>query len=145
VKQKNGPSIEITSTSRFHPVRLVVSAEVRYWEDAQINGVYDTEEGMHIPLKIGNLWKPVIELETGRVLDWPIGTTADIHYKVCDAGEYWLEDAEGARVKWTGDYVPDDILAGGDGFGDYIILEIGAGGLIAGWRMPVLIPGDWAA
>jgi transcriptional regulator with PAS, ATPase and Fis domain len=38
-------------------------------------------------------------LATGRVLDWPKGTTAEVHYKVCDAGCYWLEDANGKRLK----------------------------------------------
>lgn len=128
----------------FSPLRLLVSAEVRYWEDAEINGSGDTEEGALIPLKVGNLWKPSIELETGRVLEWPNGTTADIHYKVCDQGEYWLEDSDGKRVKWKGDYVPNDLLAVGDnGFGDYIILKISAAGIIEGWNVPTIDGANW--
>jgi hypothetical protein len=128
----------------FSPSRLIVSAEVRYWEDAEINGEQDTVEGTRIPLKVGSLWKPIIELETGRVVDWPKGTTADIHYKVCDQGEYWLEDANGERLKWKGDYVPNALLCVGDnGFGDYIILKISAEGIIEGWQIPKLRMEDW--
>jgi hypothetical protein len=128
----------------FSQLRLLVSAKVRYWEDAEINGVGDTEEGTLIPLKVGDLWKPSIELETGRVLEWPQGTTADIHYKVCDQGEYWLGDAEGNRLKWKGAYVPNDLLAIGDnGYGDYIILKISAEGIIEGWQLPELRAEDW--
>ena len=93
---------------------------------------------------MGILWEPRIELETGRVIDWPQGTTADIHYNVCDQGEYWLEDAEGKRLKWKGSYVPNDLLAIGDnGYGDYIILKISADGIIEGWNAPTLDAGDW--
>jgi hypothetical protein len=138
------PALEVGTSAVFSPVRLLVSAEVRYWEDAEINGVQDTEEGDNIPLKVGILWEPRIELETGRVIDWPQGTTADIHYKVCDQGEYWLEDAEGKRLKWKGYYVPNDLLAIGDnGYGDYIILKISAEGIIEGWSVPTLDADDW--
>ena len=138
------PALEVGTSAVFSPVRLLVSAEVRYWEDAEINGVQDTEEGENIPLKVGILWEPRIELETGRVIDWPQGTTADIHYKVCDQGEYWLEDAEGMRLKWKGSYVPNALLAIGDnGYGDYIILKISADGIIEGWNVPTLDAADW--
>jgi len=139
-KRHTAPDITLDGFSK-----LVVSAEVRYWEDAEVNGVQDSEEGTLIPLKVGNLWKPTIELATGRVVGWPQGTTADIHYKVCDAGEYWLEDANGKRVKWTGDYVPNNLLAiGGEGYGDYIILKISAEGIIEGWKTPQIIRlEDW--
>jgi hypothetical protein len=128
----------------FRPVRLIVSACVRYWEDAEVNGVSD-DDGSLIPLKEGGMWKPVIELDTGRVIDWPHGTTADIHYKVCDAGEYWLEDAEGGRLKYQDSYVPRLLSVGDDGFGDYIILKITEGGIIEGWGVENLRQEDWGS
>lgn len=120
-----------------------VSAEVRYWEDADLNGTTDVEG--KIPLRRGDLWEPVIELATGRVLNWPDGTAADIHYKVCDAGEYWLLDESKSRIaKWRGYYVPNDFLCVGDnGYGDYIIFKIGEDGLIAGWRPPYVDEDEW--
>ena len=116
---------------------IEVSAEVRYWEDASVNGAEDTN-GTLIPMRTNEHWRPVIRLSDGMVMDWPQGTTADIHYKVCDAGEYWLQDADRKRVaKWEGFYVPDDFLCPGDnGYGDYIILKVGADGLREKWRTP---------
>lgn len=116
---------------------IEVSAEVRYWEDASVNGV-DDDSGSLIPFRNGDLWCPVIRLSDGAVVDWPAGMTASIHYKVCDQGEYWLLDSERKRVaKWGGDYVPDDFLCHGDrGYGDYIIFKVGADGVIAKWRAP---------
>jgi hypothetical protein len=126
------------------PALLIVSAEVRYWEDAEVNGVEDTD-GMLIPHRVGELWKPVIDLETGKVIDWPADTVARIHYKVCDAGEYWLADSSANLLrKYGGNYVPDRLLCVGDrGYGDYIILNIGADGLIIGWRKPEIDLNDW--
>lgn len=137
--------IEITvkTTRRFYPLFLRVAAEVRYWEDGTINGVED-EEGTLVPLRVADAWMPCIELATGRVLQWPEGTTAAVHYKVCDAGEYWLVDSDGSRLKWKGDYVPTNLLCVGEnGHGDYIILTIGADGMIAGWKAPTLDGEEW--
>lgn len=116
---------------------IEVAAEVRYWEDASINGVEDTD-GSLTPHRRGDLWAPVIRLADGQVMDWPQGTEADIHFKVCDAGQYWLLDEDRNRTaKWAGFYVPDDFLCPGEnGYGDYIIMKIGADGVIAGWKQP---------
>ena len=116
---------------------IEVSAKVRYWEDAVVNGATDTD-GTLIPLRKGDCWSPVIRMADGMVMDWPHGTTADVHFKVCDDGEYWLLDDYRKRVaKWAGFYVPDDFLCPGEnGYGDYIILKIGADGLIDKWSMP---------
>lgn len=129
--------------------RLIVSAGVRYWEDARINGTED-EQGTLVPMRKGDRWCPIIELASGRVLDWPLGVTADLHYKVCDDGEYWLADDNNAKLAKYGtdptdtSYVPNDILCIGDnGYGDYIILTVGADGLIVGWKPPVIDPREW--
>lgn len=121
---------------------IEVRAGVRYWEDATINGS-DDEAGNLTPLRSGEHWCPVIRLNDGVVMDWPTGTVADIHFKVCDDGEYWLLDAERNRIaKWSGFYVPNDFLCPGDnGYGDYIILTVGPDGQIAKWKPPVIV---WA-
>lgn len=125
---------------------LHVEADVRYWEDATVNGTEDTD-GTLIPRRQSDTWKPVIRLADGQILDWPEGTTADIHYKVCDAGEYFLADENHTRIaKRQGYYVPDDLLCVGDsGHGDYIILKVGADGKIVGWQQPAIDAEDWTA
>lgn len=122
---------------------IEVSAEVRYWEDTLVNGQEDTD-GTLIPYRRGDLWCPVIRLEDGMVMNWPEGMTADIHYKVCDAGQYWLLNDNFMRTaQWAGYYVPDDFLCPTEnGDGDYIIFKVGADGLIKGWRKPGIDGGD---
>lgn len=124
---------------------IEVEAEVRYWEDATINGQEDTD-GTLTPFRFGDKWCPWIRLADGWVVNWPEGTTADIHYKVCDQGEYWLSTDECRVAKWKGDYVPDAFLCHGDtGYGDYIIFKVGADGKIEGWRHPAIDPEQWQA
>ncbi|HDV6155981.1 TPA: hypothetical protein RJN95_006545, partial [Pseudomonas aeruginosa] len=54
---------------------IEVSAEVRYWEDAKINGKEDSD-GSLVPFRRGDLWCPVICLEDGLVMNWPAGMIA---------------------------------------------------------------------
>lgn len=123
---------------------IEVRAEVLYWEDAVIDGVEDSD-GSLIPLRDGNVWAPVIRLGDGSVAGWPEGVRADIHYKVCDQGQYWLLDEHRNRVaKWRGDYVPDSILSQREtGHGDYIIMFVGADGKVDGWIEPAIEPSEW--
>jgi hypothetical protein len=127
--------------ARFIEVRAAIS----YWEDGTLNGQVDADG--RIPLRDGELWTPTIELATGRVVDWPAGTTAYVHYKVADQGRYWLLDASRTRIaSWKGSYVPEFYLCHGQpGLGDYIILRIGADGLVSGWLKPHVEADDWNA
>ncbi|WP_396189847.1 hypothetical protein [Flavobacterium sp.] len=121
------------------PIYIEVDAQVRYWDDATINGSSD-DNGTLTPLKRGDCWCPVIRLADGVVMDWPTGVVADIHFKVCDEGEYWLLDESKQRIaKWAGYYVPDEFLCPGtNGYGDYIILTINEDGQIQKWKAPVV-------
>ena len=125
------------------PKFLEVSAKVRYWEDAHVNGDRDID-GTLMPFRNGDLWVPTIRLSDGKVMDWPEGVTARVYYKVCDEGEYWLRSATRRLFKCRDYYVPDSYLCHGDeGFGDYIILNIGPDGIIKDWREPRFYPESW--
>lgn len=123
-----------------------VEAEPRYWEDATVGGVEDTD-GTLIPDRQGGIWYACIRLADGRVEGWPEGVTARLHYKVCDAGNYWLSRADGQRVaKWKGHYVPTAFLCHGDsGHGDYIVMAIGGDGVIERYRQPHVDEERWEA
>lgn len=123
---------------------LHVKAGVRYWEDATVNGETD-EHGTLIPFRIGDYWCPKINIDAGIVLNWPQGMVADIHYKVCDDGEYWIGTEAEKLMRWCGDYVPDDFLChGSNGFGDYVILKIGTDGKIADFVKPAVSVLMWS-
>ncbi len=127
------------------PTHIEVEAAVRYWEDASVNSQPEDNDAPTVPLRNDKCWCPRIRLADGVVEGWPEGVTADIHYKVCDGGEYWLTDEAGNRLmRWKGHYVPNDFLCpDGEGFGDYIIMTIGANGHIENWSVPFVEPSDW--
>lgn len=132
--------MEITVTRRENVTvdRLRATCGVRYWEDATVNSVEDAS-GDLIPCRVGDYWAPTIMLATGQILDWPEGTAASIHYKVCDDGRYELLTPAGEVVATKEGYVPKIMCPAADGFGDYVIMEVGPDGVIADWR-PDLSP-----
>ena len=117
----------------YNVTTLLVSAERRYPEDATVNGIED-EAGDLMPCMNGDLWEPIINFDTGQIMNWTKGTVADVHYKVCDAGSYTLVDEHGNNVHTAGDcYVPRCLSPKENGHGDYIIMHIDADGFIKGW------------
>ena len=71
-----------------------MDAGVRYWEDAEVNGVSDSENPPTIPcaefIHADNeyRWRPIIDIDNGVITNWEKGFTAQVHYKVCDDGIY---------------------------------------------------------
>lgn len=115
---------------------LAVAAKPRYWEDSDVNGMEDIN-GTLIPCREGDLWKPLIDIEKGKITNWVSGVTASIHYKVCDQGEYKLIDEKGNCVLVYGPYAPDVLATNGEGFGDYLIMKIDEEGYIKNWNAKI--------
>lgn len=129
--------IELTVKKEFEVETLLIDADVRYWEDATVNGVSD-EDGDLIPCREGDSWRPIINIDSGLITNWEKGKNASIHYKVCDDGEYWLQDINGDKLaRAKGYYVPDFLAIDDSGFGDYIIMEVDSEGFINNWKFDV--------
>ena len=110
---------------------LRIFADVRYWEDAKVNGVEDTD-GTLIPFREGDIWQPEIDIDTGIIREWPTDVEAKVHYKVCDSGSYYLLDSNMLiTLKIEGDYVPNRLIPGE--CDDYIVMTIDGTGKIAEW------------
>lgn len=119
-------------------IHLVVKAEVRYWEDSEINGESDTENGDNVPCKFGNIWTPHIEIDSGRILNWNKGTKAEIHYKVADCCGWYIVGNDGETALSAEDgYVPDTLCPKESGYGDYIIMDIDEDGFIQDWKFNI--------
>lgn len=125
--------IEIKETKEVDVRYLKAECGVRYWEDGEVNGSEDTD-GELIPCRVRDSWCPTIDLDTGIINDWPTGTTASVHYKVCDAGIYKLLDADKNVIREIDGYVPGMMSPGGSGYGDYVIMTIGEDGKIENWN-----------
>ncbi len=115
-------------------VTLEVMAGVRYYEDATVDGVEDSD-GKLIPCKKGSMWCPIIDIDKGIITNWKQGVKASVHYKVCDSGCYLLKDLEGNTIlSIENGYVPKMMCPKENGYGDYIIMDIDENGKIANWK-----------
>jgi hypothetical protein len=125
---------------------LFVKAHVRYPEDAIIQEDPDDAWGAddnyqpkmpcisYVDCEYkGWYWCPVIDLATGRIINWKQGVRASISYKVCDEFECYITDADDKIVTRYDGYVPDFMSITDVGYGDYVYLEIDGNGMIADW------------
>lgn len=125
--------IKLNIEKDFDVKKMCCNIGVRYWEDATVDGVEDTD-GKLIPCRNGERWCPEICLESGIITNWDFKSKADIHYKVCDDGIYKLELENGEEVKAINDYVPTMMCPEGGGYGDYIIMKVNKDGQIENWK-----------
>jgi hypothetical protein len=128
---------KINTTKEVELKTIHVKANVRYWEDATINGVED-ENGDLTPCREGDLWCPIIDIDTGIIQNWEQGKKADIHFKVCDQCSYELKDSDNVtHYSVEDEYVPNTLCPKERGYGDYIIMDIDVNGQIKNWRPEV--------
>ena len=125
--------VKINKKVEIEVAYLKVRAGVRYWEDATVNGIEDSD-GYLIPCREGDNWCPIIEVETGKIINWKQGVTADIHYKVCDDGDYYLLNKDQNLELEKDGYVLDCLSIDDNGYGDYIILKVDENGFINNWK-----------
>ena len=126
--------VNVTKTeTKEHDLKEVrVFCHPRYWEDTSINGVEDTE-GDLIPFREGEALKFTIDIDLGKIKDWPSDKEAKIHYKVCDRFSYSVINSDGDIVKTEEDeYMPN--FMPNDHYGDYLIMNIDNEGNIENWK-----------
>jgi hypothetical protein len=99
--------------------------------EAAVN--YDEEEiTSDFPGRTGNLWRATIDVDTGKIEDWP-GRVEKMHLTVKDEGSYYLFDRDGKCVgNRQANYVPHGIVPGS--YGDTIELDICADGTVKNFR-----------
>lgn len=123
---------------------------VRNWATGEVNGETDNfpdeqdEPRMPQAFKVSAWewrWKPLIDIDEGRIVSWPKGTKASIYYKVCDDISLQMLDEDMKPISWFDSYsnkmtdtyegyVPSIFECGDDGYGDYIIMKIDENGKI---------------
>jgi hypothetical protein len=94
---------------------------------------YDEEDMPNdFPLRSGDMWNATIEIDTGKILDWPAGKSGEFYMKVCDCGNYYLLDENKAVVaSIEEDYVPNGVIPGE--YGDYAEFKINESGIVKNW------------
>lgn len=83
-------------------------------------------------------WCPVIDVNEGKVLDWPENFVLSTHFKVCDQGVYVYSNQDESQQIVSCDcdeyYVPNWLDNDGDGYGDYLQIQINGDGTIENWE-----------
>lgn len=146
--------VEMISKIEVDISTIEVDTELRYWEDTDVDGSPDIDffqtKGVgkpRIPCAVQVKeepdkviysdhwrWRPIIDAETGKILNWANGVEARVHYKVCDGFECMFKDNKGNVIKEYEGYVPKFMCPKEEGYGDYIIMNINVDGYIDGWK-----------
>lgn len=121
--------IELIVKKEFDVKYLLAAVGARYWEDSCVNGVSD-EQGDLIPCREGKYWNPLIDIETGKIVNWETGKTAEIHYKSCDDNTFTLMDEKQEVIKSIEGYVIKMMCPKEAGWSDYVIMDIDENGII---------------
>ena len=84
---------------------------------------------------VSDYWELNIDLEKGKVIDWPKGICIKTYFKVCDDGEYVFLDKDKNEIvnitnAYEQYYVPDFLALEDSGYGDYVIINIDGEGNI---------------
>lgn len=117
---------------------LKLYAGVRSWHYTKVNNVNDTTNGDNIPCKEDKLWCPIIEIDTGKIVNWKQGTTASIYYKVNNRLRYEIMNRNGHIVAFSNkSFVSKTLCAGASGYEDDIIMNIDENGMIQDWEFEV--------
>lgn len=130
--------VKLKIEKEYNIITLKVKAGVRYWENSFVNGIEDTENGDNIPCKVGDMWCPEINIETGEILNWKPGIKAHINYKVCDRLGFEIVDENNEILISADDgYVPSTLSPAANGYGDYIKMTISEFGKIEDWKFKI--------
>ena len=113
-------------------IKVLKEVDVKYL-DLDVAVRYEDEDMPHdAPLRDGDSWKALINLDTGYIMNWKKGECLKFYMKVCDQGTYILLDADKEEItRIEDDYVPNSLLPGE--YGDYLELDIDETGKILNW------------
>jgi hypothetical protein len=95
---------------------------------------YENEDiAFNAPLRDGNTWSAIVDIDTGQIIDWPQGQPLYLSMKVCDEGHYSLLDSEQNKIADHQCYYVPHCTVPGE-YGDYIKLDIDTAGVIQNWK-----------
>jgi len=113
-------------------IKVEKEVEIKYVK-LQVAVRYEEEDiPNNFPLRSGDMWNAIIDIDNGIVMDWPKGEKGNLEMKICDEGSYYLLDENYDTIlSIEEDYVPNKLLPGS--YGDYLKLHIGENGVISNW------------
>lgn len=113
-------TVKVEKTINVAAVRVVLP--VKYGDEDM---PYD------FPFRKGEQWEIVIDVDTGKIRDWPQGLAYELSMKVTDGGSYYLLDEKGEVVAAREQSYVLGMIPGS--YGDYVLLHINPDGTIGNW------------
>lgn len=107
---------------------IIIDIEPRYIGDLEGD---DLPTDFPLLSKDKKTWFARVDVDSGKIHDWPQGEVREMYVKVCDAGIYTLLDENGQEIAKKDGYVPNGIVPGE--YGDYVELKIDGNGVITNW------------
>ena len=102
-------NIKVTIPQTINAQQLHCYIGARYWEDSSFNGRQDDEDGTIARKLFEDRFEKyggheflhlTIDLDNGKILDWPEGNNAVFNYKSCDINRFIL-----TGLSNTGEYI----------------------------------------
>ena len=145
------------NVAKHNSKELRIRVYAHFFEDAELTvggkWVEDDNDDPKMPCVERNeygkplCWAPVVDPETGKILNWQEGVEAQIYYKTADMCEleYVVTDSNGNETvvcKKKG-YVPKilELRDYGYGYGDYVYVDVASSGQIYKWNKNLF--NDW--
>lgn len=100
----------------------------------------DMDIPVDFPFRDGDIWDIRVDIETGKIMNWPDEEGCSVCINVYDSGKYYLLGAMCDEIaKIEEDYVPHDLIPGYHG--EYIHFKIDNHGFITNWpKKPDVAP-----
>lgn len=115
-------------------VKIPTEIDIRYVRVHLPVRYEDEDMPYDFPFRNGDWWTAVIDIDSGKILDWPQGKSGEFYMKVCDEGLYYLLNEDLKLIRSIEeDYVPNRLIPPHDGYGDYVHFIIDGNGMIKNW------------
>ena len=117
---------------------LEIDAHMRYLEDTTYScdgeWVNCNENDSECPCTEGHQWKPIIDVNTGQILNWSADRKFWVFGKVCDEFKCKVKGInDEVLIDYEG-YVPNCMSINDKGYGDYIDMIVNPDGIIQDWE-----------
>jgi len=115
-------------------MKIIKEVDVKFiWIQFPIDDE-EIEEFKDFPKRITNFCELIIDIDEGKIVNWPSGISENVSFCIKDSGTFELFDCDGFKIKATHDgYVPNHLLPGD--YGDTLDLDIDENGKILNWYL----------
>ena len=129
--------IKIVKEVEVEACLIDVDAHIRYPEDISFeqdgNWRDCNEDNPKCPCMDGHQWRPIININTGKIINWDAPIKCHVFAKVCDEFKCNIKGLNGEDLITYEGYVPSFMAIEDEGYGDYIDMIVEEDGTIKDW------------